>query len=150
MEDALRNSVNEIKTKIIGHKRYLFDQVREKWLIDTPEERVRMQCVQYLISEVNVPKTWILIEHQIKLHNTVKRVDILVKNKNQTNFLMVECKAPSVRITPKLIEQQTTIYAKKIQCDYYMVTNGKTLPWIYTYNSKTGDYRFLKQLPLYQ
>ncbi|MCY4160936.1 MAG: type I restriction enzyme HsdR N-terminal domain-containing protein [Flavobacteriaceae bacterium] len=149
MDDSLRNSINEIETKVIGHKRYLFDQVRKKWLIDTPEERVRMQCVQYLISQVNVPKTWILIEHQIKLHNTTKRVDILVKNKNQTNFLMVECKSPSVKITSKKIAQIIRYVNDGIECDYYMITNGEE-SYFFTYSSKNGNHEFLSHLPLYQ
>ncbi len=144
----------EIKTKNIGNRTYLFDKVRKKWLNDRPEERVRIQTVDYLISEVKVPIGWILIEHQIKLYNTIKRVDILVKNKNQTNFLMVECKSPSVKITRETINEinipRIGIYASDIEkCDYYMVTNGKN-QLFYIYDPQNANHRFIEQLPLYQ
>ena len=141
------NSEYEIRTKTIGNTIYLFDPVREKWLIETPEEYVRIQCVNYLISKVKVPRWMIHIEHQIRLYNTVKRVDILVKNKDYSNFLMVECKSPSVKITSKKIEQNTR-YSLEIKCDYYMVTNG-IYQLIYTCCSQSGEHKFLKQLPLY-
>ncbi|MCY4562322.1 MAG: type I restriction enzyme HsdR N-terminal domain-containing protein [Flavobacteriaceae bacterium] len=137
----------EIKTKEIENKTYLFDIVRKKWMVENPEEIVRIHCVNYLISHIEVPISMIIIESLIKLYNTVKRIDILVKRKDNSNFLLVECKSPSIKLTPRVFEQITR-YNLTVKSDYLMVTNGLHHVF-YQFDFQEGKHRFLSGLPKY-
>ena len=137
----------EIKTKEIENKTYLFDIVRKKWMVENPEEIVRIHCVNYLISHIEVPISMIIIENLIKLYNTVKRIDILVKRKDNSNFLLVECKSPSIKLTPRVFEQITR-YNLTVKSDYLMVTNGLHHVF-YQFDIQEGKHQFLSGLPKY-
>src|ERR1700712_2751663 len=79
----------------------LFDEIRKRNIIITPEEWVRQHFVQYLIKEKNYPKSLIKLEGGHKLYGKQKRSDIIVFNSMGDKVLLVECKAPSVTIDQK-------------------------------------------------
>src|ERR1700761_4431330 len=83
----------------------LFDEIRKKQVIITPEEWVRQHFVQYLINHKNYPKALIKLEGGLRLHGMAKRTDIVVFNPAGEKILMVECKAPSVAINQKVFDQ---------------------------------------------
>ncbi len=83
----------------------LFDPIRKKTIIITPEEWVRQHFVQYLIQQKKYPKTLIKLEGGHKLNGMPKRSDIIVYNSTGEKILLVECKAPSVIIDQKVFEQ---------------------------------------------
>src|SRR6201747_2561773 len=76
----------------------LFDEIRKKHIIITPEEWVRQHFVQYLINQKGYTKTLIKLEGGLKLHGNAKRTDIVVFNSSGEKILLIECKAPSVNI----------------------------------------------------
>src|ERR1700676_1851674 len=76
----------------------LFDIIRKKNIVITPEEWVRQHFVQYLINQKHYPKTLIKLEGGHKLNGMPKRSDIVVYNSAGEKILLVECKAPSVAI----------------------------------------------------
>lgn len=83
----------------------LFDIIRKKNIIITPEEWVRQHFVQYLIRQKHYPKTLIKLEGGHKLNGMPKRSDIVVYNSAGEKILLVECKAPSVPIDQKAFDQ---------------------------------------------
>jgi hypothetical protein len=83
----------------------LFDIIRKKNIIITPEEWVRQHFVQYLIRQKHYPKTLIKLEGGHKLNGMAKRSDIVVYNSAGEKILLVECKAPSVPIDQKAFDQ---------------------------------------------
>ena len=83
----------------------LFDEIRKRHIIITPEEWVRQHFVQYLIHQKGYPKTLIKLEGGLKLHGTARRTDIVVFNPSGQKILMIECKAPSVNIDQKVFDQ---------------------------------------------
>jgi hypothetical protein len=83
----------------------LFDIIRKKNIIITPEEWVRQHFVQYLIRQKHYPKTLIKLEGGHKLNGMPKRSDIVVYNSTGEKILLVECKAPSVSIDQKAFDQ---------------------------------------------
>lgn len=105
------------------NKTFVFDEIRKKFVVLTPEEWVRLHTVQFLINEKKYPKSLINVEKQLKLNNTTKRYDIVVFNSNGSIFLIVECKAPSINIT-QLTFDQIARYNLALESEFLMVTNG--------------------------
>ena len=125
-----------------------FDEIRKKFIILTPEEWVRLHTIQYLISEKNYPKSLINVEKQLKLGKRIKRYDIVVYNTLGEIHIIVECKAPSVKITQDTFDQIAR-YNMSLDASYLMVTNG--LDHFYCQlDYELEKYNFLESLPPYQ
>ncbi len=135
------------KIKSKENKLYIFDMLRKKNVVLTPEEWVRQNYIQYLINEKKYPKTLIAIEKQLKINNLIKRTDILIFDKNGNPNIIVECKAPSIKITQDAFDQIAR-YNLKLQAKYLIVTNG--LEHFYCkMNYQQMKYDFLKEIPNY-
>ncbi len=104
-------------------KIYIFDEIRKKNIFLTPEEWVRQHVVQFLIKEQNYPKSLIAIEKEIKVNQLSKRFDILIFNSQGAHELIVECKAPKVKITQAVFDQIAR-YNLELNAKYLMLTNG--------------------------
>ena len=136
-------SAVQLKNK--ENKPLVFDQIRKKWLRCTPEEWVRVHCLNYLIHTLNYPASWIKVENEIKLYNTSKRFDIMVVNPNRGNLLLVECKAPSVKIDQQVFDQIAR-YNLEAKSQYMMLTNGMN-HYFCTMDYTNQRYHFIKVLP---
>ncbi len=101
----------------------IFDTIRKKWVICTPEEWVRQHFVQYLIQVMQYPVGLIAIEKEIRLGELSKRFDILVYDNNHHPWLMVECKAANIPLTPAVLEQVLR-YNIAVPVSYLVITNG--------------------------
>jgi len=121
--------------------------LRKKNVVLTPEEWVRQNFVQYLINHKKYPTSLIAIEKQLKINNLVKRTDILIFNKNGNPNIIVECKAPTVKISQDAFDQIAR-YNLKLQAKFLIVTNG--LEHFYCkMNHQQMQYDFLKEIPNY-
>ncbi len=130
------------------NKPLVFDEIRKKFVVLTPEEWVRLHVVQFLLKEKNYPKSLINVEKQLKLNNTAKRYDIVVFNKDGSIFLIVECKAPSIEIS-QLTFDQIARYNLALEAQYLMVTNG--LEHFYCQMDFENErYVFLEEIPNYK
>lgn len=138
----------EFRFKSNENKRLIFDVIRKKFLVLTPEEWVRQHVLQLLISEKNYPTSHINVEKQLKLHNTTKRYDIVVYNNDGSIRLIVECKAPSVRITQDTFDQIAR-YNLVLNSGYLMVTNGMD-HYFCRMDEANEQYIFLKDIPNYK
>ncbi|MBK0378345.1 type I restriction enzyme HsdR N-terminal domain-containing protein [Mucilaginibacter segetis] len=126
----------------------IFDELRKKNIILTPEEWVRQHFVQYLIQEKNYPRSLIKLEGGLKLHGMAKRSDIVVHNSSGQKILLVECKAPSVSISQSTFDQAAR-YNMVHKVNLLVVTNG--LQHYYCrINFEQESYQFIKELPLYR
>ena len=124
---------------------YIFDEIRKKFLVLTPEEWVRQHLVQYLIKEKGYPRSLIKLEGGLKLNALQKRTDIVVFNNSGQKVLMVECKAPSIKLT-QLVFDQIARYNIIHQVPLLMVSNGlQHLACIINIQEKT--YQFVEDLP---
>jgi hypothetical protein len=123
----------------------LFDEIRKKNIIITPEEWVRQHFVQYLIRQKKYPKTLIKLEGGHKLNGMPKRSDIIVFNSSGEKILLVECKAPSVNIDQKVFDQIAR-YNIVHKIALLAVTNG--LQHYYCrINFEQKKYQFIEELP---
>ena len=105
------------------NKPLIFDVVRKKFMVLTPEEWVRQNTIQYLVKELNIPLSLINVEKQIKLHGTIKRYDIVTFNPDGSIHLIVECKADSIKISQDTFDQIAR-YNLVLKSTFLMVTNG--------------------------
>ena len=123
----------------------LFDELRKKQIILTPEEWVRQHFVQYLINQKKYPKGLIKLEGGLKLNGLQKRTDIVVFDKNGNRTLIVECKAPSVSIDQKVLDQVAR-YNMVHQVGLLAVSNG--LQHVYCHvDHQNKSYAFIQDLP---
>jgi type I site-specific restriction endonuclease len=146
--ERLNFSPFKVPLKIKENKRLIWDPIRKKYLQFTPEEWVRQHCVQFLLQEVNVPQSLVNVEKKLNLNGRLKRYDIVVFSSQGKVQLLVECKAPSVGLSQKTLDQLAQ-YNSVVDSTFLMLTNG--LQHIYCQiNTAANGYTFLKSLPPYQ
>ncbi len=104
-------------------KTEIFDDIRKKWFVLTPEEWVRQHVLNYLINVKKYPSSLISVEKEITLNDLKKRFDIVVYKKNLSPFLIIECKAPFIELNITTIEQAQR-YNLILKANYLMITNG--------------------------
>lgn len=124
---------------------FVFDFIRKKYVLLTPEEWVRQHVLHFLVEEKKFPKGLIEVEKQITLFNTIKRVDILVRDATLNPLLLVECKATDVALKQNEINQLAR-YQITLKAAYCMLTNGMKHVVMKLEQGKVG---FLQELPLY-
>jgi len=133
-----KNSENKIS---------IFDEIRKRFMVLQPEEWVRQHCVHYLMTEKKYPKTLINVEKELKVNGLSKRYDIVVFNPNGSIHIIVECKAPKIKINQTTFDQIAR-YNLALNATYLMVTNG--LEHYYCQMDFENErYVFLKDIPNY-
>ena len=126
----------------------VFDEIRKKFIVLTPEEWVRIHVVQFLIQEKHYPKSLINVEKLIKINTISKRYDIVVYQPNGEIFLLIECKKPDVSIN-QLVFDQIARYNLTLKAKYLMVTNGLN-HYFCQMDFEQERYVFLKDIPDYE
>lgn len=127
---------------------FIFDEIRKKHLVLTPEEWVRQHFIQHLLASKSFPSTLIQIEGGLSLNQTRKRSDILVYNNLGEKIMVIECKAPSVPITQSTFDQAAR-YNSVYKANWLAVTNG--LNHYYAKIDHTNrKFLFFEELPDYR
>lgn len=104
-------------------KDMLFDPLRKKWLVLTPEEWVRQNFVQYLIQVKKYPVALIALEKEIWLGELKKRFDILIYNNDHQPWMIVECKSGTITLNDETL-QQALRYNISVPVEFIIITNG--------------------------
>ena len=125
----------------------IFDEIRKKFILLTPEEWVRQHVVQFLLQDKKYPKSYINVEKLIKINDLSKRYDGVVFQPNGEIFLLIECKAPEVSISQQTFDQIAR-YNLVLKAKYLMVTNGLN-HYFCQMDFENEKYVFLKELPEY-
>ena len=134
-----------LKIKSKENNYVIFDIVRKKYVLLTPEEWVRQHCLHYLTTHKNYPVSLIAVEKKLIINALTKRTDIVTFNLLGEPQIIVECKAPSIKISQESFDQIAR-YNLKLQAKYLMVTNGLT-HYFCTLNTLEEKYIFLPDLP---
>ena len=115
----------------------IFDPVRKKWLLLSPEEWVRQNLIQFLLISKNYPLPLIAIEKEIKLGELRKRCDIVVYNRDMQPWMIIECKEMNVALSEKTLDQVLR-YHISLPAKYLIISNG-----VYSFGfEKTGEQFF--------
>ncbi|MFM1753644.1 MAG: hypothetical protein RLZZ236_583 [Bacteroidota bacterium] len=126
----------------------IFDAIRKKFIILTPEEWVRQHLIQFLITEKSYPISLINVEKVLKVNGLRKRYDVVVYNSDGTINILIECKAPEVTISQSTFDQIAQ-YNMTLQSNFLMVTNGLN-HYFCQMDFENEKYQFLTELPNYQ
>ena len=125
----------------------IFDDIRKKFILLTPEEWVRQHVVRYLIEDKKFPRSHVNVEKIIKINGLIKRYDVVVFKPNGSIFLLVECKAPGVQISQQVFDQIAR-YNMSLNAVHMMVTNGLN-HYFCQMDHEQEKYLFLPDLPEY-
>ena len=137
----------EFRFKNSENKTSIFDEIRKKFIILTPEEWVRQNVVHYLITEKKYPKSLINVEKTLKINDLTKRYDIVIFNSNGSINVLIECKSTKIEITQTVFDQIAR-YNMTLKANYLMVTNGLN-HYICKIDFENEKYSFLESLPNY-
>ena len=116
-EDTFDFKIRSDKDKI-----FIYDIVRKTWLQLTPEEWVRQHWVHYFHLKKGRNLSSLILEKKLVLNGTTKRIDLLITEKTIPKIL-VECKAPEIKLTQKTFEQ-TARYNSVIGAEEIILSNG--------------------------
>src|SRR4030095_6603568 len=106
-----------------GEKEFIFDGLRKKWLLLTPEEWVRQNFIQYLVRTRKYPAALIAVEKEILLGELKKRFDILVYDSHHRPWMMIECKGQEIPLNENTL-QQVLRYNISVPVEFLLITNG--------------------------
>lgn len=123
----------------------IYDSLRKKFLILTPEEWVRQHFVHFLIQHYKYPKSLIKLESGHTYNQLSKRSDIIIYDRYGNIFLLVECKSAESKISQKTFDQVAT-YNLTLKAKYIAVTNGIN-HFVCEVNQLDKSYVFLKDFP---
>ena len=130
------------------NKTAIFDEIRKKFIILTPEEWVRQHVVQFFLQEKKYPKSYINVEKVLKINNLNKRYDLVVFNPDGSIFVLVECKAPEIKISQNTFDQIAR-YNMTLKAQYLMVTNGHN-HYFCQMDYQQERYHFMQELPSFK
>ena len=128
-------------------KHYVLDVFRKRYVMMTPEEEVRQRFSRYLVEEKEYPASLIMTEYSLKLNEMIRRCDILVHKPAGNPVVLVECKAPSVKISQETFDQAAR-YNLVFRVKTLMVTNGLK-HYCCQVDFKTEKIKFLSEIPAY-
>jgi hypothetical protein len=125
-------------------KEFIFDALRKRWLLLTPEEWVRQNFVQFLTRVKDYPASLIAIEKEIWLGELKKRFDILVYGRDHKPWMMIECKEMSIPLNESVLRQALR-YNISVPVSFIVITNGKqTFGW----KRQNGTLEILEEFPV--
>ncbi len=138
----------EVNLKKSEGKVWIFDGIRKKYIVLTPEEWVRQHLINYFINHLKYPRTLIQVERGLHYNQLQKRSDIVVFDRSGNPWMIVECKSPEVQLDQKSI-QQVSVYNLDVKAKYVSVSNG--LKHIcYEATNDLKDVVLLKDFPEYK
>ena len=123
----------------------IFDGIRKKYIVLTPEEWVRQHFIHYLITELKYPRSLFRIEGALSYNKLQKRSDILVFDRNGKPWMLIECKSPSIKLSQKAFNQ-VAIYNMTVGAKYLAVTNG-LVHYCYVAPQPGEEGKFLDNFP---
>jgi hypothetical protein len=136
-----------LKLSRIDNKIYIFDVLRKKNLVLTPEEWVRQHWVHFLHEHKNYPKSLMKIEGGLVLNDLQKRSDLIIYNNKGEKIVLAEFKAPDIKINTRTFEQ-ISVYNSKHKIPLLLVSNGIE-HYFCKVNFEDNSYQFIDDLPIY-
>ena len=113
----------EHKIKVENGQEYIWESIRQSWILLTPEEWVRQNLIRYFVDVLKYPQGLMQVECSLRVGKMKKRFDLVVMDKNLQPWLICECKAPHITLDASVL-QQASAYNSTLKCPYLSVTNG--------------------------
>ena len=145
---ALNLPDHGVKTMNDEQGERVFDPVRRLWVALTPEEWVRQHVLNYLIHELGCPASLITVEQKLVMNKLTKRADVVVHDRQGRAVLLVECKAPEVKVDQRTFEQVAR-YNTVFNVPYLLASNG-LVHFCCRIGRVKGEFEFLTKVPVYE
>ena len=141
------NFINKYNYKInfIDNKKYIFDPLRKKNILLTPEEWVRQNIISYLNNDLKIPTSHIAVEKGFKVNGLHKRFDIVVFDRLGNISVLIECKSYKIKLNQKSIDQ-LVVYNMELNAPYLMLSNGLKHIFI---NYNNSNFEIIDNIPFY-
>lgn len=134
------------KTREEEGRMLVFDPLRKRYVALTPEEEVRQKILYLLVETLKVPYGLLAVEYSIKVNGLDKRCDAVVFGQDALPLMIVECKAQTVSLSQKTLEQAVRYYSN-LQPRYLLLYNGKEC---YCFKAQDGTLTAIDHLPDYE
>lgn len=128
-------------------KEFIFDPVRRKRVVLTPEESVRQWLIKELSNNFGYPVHMMSCEYTFTIDRLKYRGDLVVFNNKKEPVLIAECKAPQVKISKESFLQAFR-YNMALKVRYIIVTNGNNT-YVTSFDKENGEHSFVKDIPHY-
>ena len=145
-DSSLTAQRSVLKTRLQNNKEQIFCEWRHRWVRLTPEEWVRQQLLHRMVEQLGYPASLIAVETAITVGEAKKRCDAVVYAKHSLPggegeggvypLLIIECKAETVPLTQKTLDQAIT-YNRKLNVPYLLLYNGVQTFLIHGTNTNT-------------
>jgi len=135
----------DFKYRSNGQSTEIFDSIRRKFVKLTPEEWVRQHFIRFITEVLQYPSGLITVETGLKLNDRAKRTDIVVHSRTGEPWMIIECKAPDVKLTQETLYQVSS-YNLKLNSNYIAITNGINH---YCCQLSESQFRFIDSFPAY-
>jgi len=133
------------RIKTTEGKSFIFDSLRKKFVRLTPEEWVRQNFVQFLVTEKKFSSSLIAVEAGVKVNNNPQRADMVVFNRLGNPALVAEFKAPEVKISQQTFDQIVR-YNMQLKVKFLIVSNGLE-HYCCQINYADNTYAYLPEIP---
>lgn len=136
-----------INVKEQNGRKMILDTQRQRFVALTPEEWVRQHFVHYLTGHLAYPGALLANEVGLQCGEKRLRCDSVLFNSNGTARMIIEYKAPNIKITQKVFNQ-IAAYNLLLHVDYLIVSNGLS-HYCCKMDYANKSYRFLNSIPPY-
>jgi hypothetical protein len=126
-------------------KKYIFDEIRRRYVVLTPEEWVRQHLVKYLVHVKHFPQLLISVEKGFSQLRRKQRYDLLIYDRNGRPLMIAECKAPAMEINQNAFDQASR-YNVKHKAPFMLISNGRK-HYCCQINLDNKQYQFLQEIP---
>ncbi len=147
MQINLLDFQERLKLKTANSETLIWDPLRKKYIVFTPEEMVRQLCLEYLVEEGKYPRAKFNAEKGLFIGGRNYRYDLLLFDNKFKPFLLVECKAPSVKLN-NLTFEQISGYNRELKVPFLLITNGPNM-YLAEINWNNSSFNFVDKLPEY-
>ena len=137
----------EINVSERDGKQQIFDFLRRKFVVLTPEEWVRQHFTHFLVEHKGYPKGLLVNETELRVGEKRLRCDTLLYNKAMQPQMIIEYKAPHIQIQQKTFDQ-IVVYNLLLHADYLVVSNGLQ-HFCCQMDYDRRSYQFLPEIPGY-
>ena len=125
-----------MRTRVYNNKEQIYCEWRHRWVRLTPEEWVRQQLLHRLVEQLDFPASRIAVEQAITVGEVHKRCDAVVYDQAMQPLVLIECKAETVPLTQKTLDQALT-YNRQLNVPYLILHNGPQTICVHGNNSYT-------------
>jgi len=146
MDLDLRQWKDELSFSNTPDGRHIFCYIRKRFYVSTPEELVRQLTIQYLVQVGKYAKGLINVEKGSSVNGLYRRFDIIVYHSDGTPAILIECKAPTVKLVQKTFDQ-VAAYNLEVKAPYLVITNGMNTYCAHI-NFDEKSYQMLDEMPV--